>query len=265
MKKLKLKKIIASTLVVASVLALNPVGASASWKQDSNGWWNSEGSSWSIGWKEINEKWYYFDCTGYMKTGWMQDGNKWYYLYRSGDMAKDTIIDGYSVGSDGAWIQKTTQNSSEQSTSTQNSLSSLSNVNPNATTISGVTGIKSNDITKIVFYDGRGGDRLNKPVTVQDKQKVKEFMGYLDGYIVKKTKNPETTGWAQGAIFYINDKEVINIIFGDPIILNNDDYKIVKGGLDTDKIDEFLKSIDPSHLTTAEIDAKSVELNDKYN
>jgi len=49
MKKLKLTKVIASSLVVASVLALNQIGASAEWKQNSNGWWNTEGSSWSKG------------------------------------------------------------------------------------------------------------------------------------------------------------------------------------------------------------------------
>lgn len=66
MKNLKLTKIIASTLVVASVLALNPIGASASWRQDSNGWWNTEGSSWSVGWRKIDKKWYYFNSNGYM-------------------------------------------------------------------------------------------------------------------------------------------------------------------------------------------------------
>ena len=81
MKKLKLTKVIASTLVVASILALNPIGASASWKQDSNGWWNTEGNSWSIGWKQIDGKWYYFNSDGYM--------------------AHDTLVDGYYVGKDG--------------------------------------------------------------------------------------------------------------------------------------------------------------------
>jgi len=85
MKKLKLIKVIASSLVVASVLVLNPIGASANWKQNSNGWWNTEGSSWSIGWKEIDEKWYYFGQDGYM--------------------VHDTTIDGYKLGSDGAWIE----------------------------------------------------------------------------------------------------------------------------------------------------------------
>lgn len=84
MKKLKLAKIMANTLVIASVFVLNPVGASAEWRQDSNGWWNTEGSSWSIGWRQIDGKWYYFGQDGYM--------------------AHDTIIDGYKLGSDGAWI-----------------------------------------------------------------------------------------------------------------------------------------------------------------
>ncbi|AGX44385.1 putative cell wall binding repeat protein [Clostridium saccharobutylicum] len=92
MKRLKLIKVIASSLVAASVLALNPIGASAEWKEDSNGWWNSEGSLWSVGWKEIDGKWYYFNSGGYM--------------------VHDTIIDGYSIGSDGSWIQDTQNKSS---------------------------------------------------------------------------------------------------------------------------------------------------------
>lgn len=92
MKGVKLKKVIASSLILVSLLALNPIGASAEWKQDSNGWWNTEGSSWwSVGWKEIDGKWYYFGQDGYM--------------------AHDTIIDGYSIGSDGVWIQPTQNNS----------------------------------------------------------------------------------------------------------------------------------------------------------
>ena len=89
MKKLKLTKVIASSLIVASVLALNPIAASAEWKQDNNGWWytDADGSSWTTGWKLLDGKWYYFNSDGYM--------------------AKDTTIDGCELGSDGAWIQKT--------------------------------------------------------------------------------------------------------------------------------------------------------------
>ena len=105
MKKQNLRKIIAMVSVVASIFAIAPMGASAEWKKDSNGWWYTEGSSWSVGWKDINGEWYYFDKNGYMKTGWVQDKNKWYYLNSSGAMAKNTTINGYILDLDGLWIQ----------------------------------------------------------------------------------------------------------------------------------------------------------------
>lgn len=89
MKKFNLTKIIASSLIAVSVLALNPIGANAEWKKTNNyGWWFSEGSSWATGWKKIDGKWYYFYYNGYM--------------------AHDTTIDGYKLGSDGAWQATTT-------------------------------------------------------------------------------------------------------------------------------------------------------------
>lgn len=105
MKKLKLKKAIASALVIASVIALNPIGVSAEWKQDSTGWWYSTDTSWVTGWSQIGGKWYYFNSDGYM--------------------AHDTKIDGYTLGSDGAWIpdvasSATTSNTSTGSTTTGN-------------------------------------------------------------------------------------------------------------------------------------------------
>lgn len=74
------------TLVIASIFALNPMGVSASWKQDSNGWWNTENNSYAVGWRNIDGKWYYFSFDGYM--------------------VHDTTVDGYQIGSDGAWIQE---------------------------------------------------------------------------------------------------------------------------------------------------------------
>ncbi|MDR5587540.1 MULTISPECIES: right-handed parallel beta-helix repeat-containing protein [Clostridium] len=82
MKKLKLIKVISSLLIAASVLAFAPIGASAAWKQDSNGWWYTEDNSYAKGWDVIDGKWYYFESSGYM--------------------AHDTTIDGYKLGSDGA-------------------------------------------------------------------------------------------------------------------------------------------------------------------
>lgn len=92
MNKLKfigeIKKTVAAVLLV---LAVYPIEANAEWKKDYNGWWNTEGSSWSVGWKEIDGKWYYFYSNGYM--------------------AHDITINGYTLGSDGALI-KTVENRS---------------------------------------------------------------------------------------------------------------------------------------------------------
>ncbi|AQR95885.1 leucine-rich repeat domain-containing protein [Clostridium saccharoperbutylacetonicum] len=69
MKKLRLTKVIASTLVAASVLALIPIGANAEWRQDSEGWWYAESGKWAVGWRVINGNLYYFDSKGYMAQG----------------------------------------------------------------------------------------------------------------------------------------------------------------------------------------------------
>lgn len=100
MKNTKLIKVIASSLALAAMMTVYPIRANAEWKQDSNGWWNTEGSSWSVGWKEIDGKWYYFRQDGYM--------------------AHDIAIDGYELGSDGAWIQAASNNLSNSKNVTTN-------------------------------------------------------------------------------------------------------------------------------------------------
>ncbi|KLU65280.1 N-acetylmuramoyl-L-alanine amidase LytC precursor [Desulfosporosinus acididurans] len=126
-------------------------------------------------------------------------------------------------------------------------LASSSTTNYKEKTIRDVTNVAPQDITKIVFYDGRGG--LNKPLTIEDKQDISKFMDYLDGYVLEKAKNPEpSTGWIHEAAFYMNDKEVMDITFVDPIIINKNYYTILKSTLDNKKIDTFLKSIDPTYV-----------------
>jgi hypothetical protein len=208
MKKLKLSKVIASSLVVASVLVLNSIGASAEWKQDSNGWWNAEGSSWSVGWKDIDGEWYYFDNDGYMKKGWIRDGSKWYYLYSSGAMAKDTTINGYVLDSDGVWIQLS-QNSS-------------SNVDCKGKTISDVTEVGNRE--PIVqdgnwLYETDKSGKLSKVnLDGNNKSYIEQASGsiisvvdgwvyYVDGFI----DNIGSRG-----IYKVKDNEVINI--------TNEDY-----------------------------------------
>lgn len=110
---------------------------SISWQRDNKGWWikNSDGSYPRNEWKLVNNSWYFFDSQGYMFTGWLNISGSWYYLntdegsnngkmvtgwravsgkwyYLStatdgsgGKMLLNTIIDGYRLGADGAWVK----------------------------------------------------------------------------------------------------------------------------------------------------------------
>jgi len=95
MKKLNLKKIITIGLLTTSILGVTSIGASAEWRQNTRGWWYSQGNSYATGWKNIDGKWYYF----------YEDGSS------SGYMAYNTTIKGYKLGLDGAWIQNSTTTS----------------------------------------------------------------------------------------------------------------------------------------------------------
>lgn len=109
MRKLNLRKIITMGLIATSMLAVVPVGASAEWRQNSTGWWYSNGNgNYAKGWKNVNGSWYYFDNNGYMKTGWLVDENddrKCYYLKSDGTMAVgQTMVDNFTFkfNSDGS-------------------------------------------------------------------------------------------------------------------------------------------------------------------
>jgi len=85
-----IKKFIALTIITTTILGTSSIGANAEWKSDSQGWWNTEGNSYSVGWKQIDSKWYYFDKSGYMVT--------------------NTEINGYKIDNNGVWNQNTTNN-----------------------------------------------------------------------------------------------------------------------------------------------------------
>ncbi|EHJ02148.1 cell wall binding repeat-containing protein [Clostridium sp. DL-VIII] len=77
--------------------------------------WLSLGGNWyylgadgarKTDWQNVNGEWYFLDSNGVMMTGWIKDTNgKYYYMQSNGAMAKNTKIDGYRLGSDGAWIK----------------------------------------------------------------------------------------------------------------------------------------------------------------
>lgn len=78
------------------------------WLQLGMDWYylNSAGAM-ETGWININNKFYYLNYDGKMKTGWFKDSDgKYYYLNtNSGEMVSNTIVNGYKLGSDGAWIK----------------------------------------------------------------------------------------------------------------------------------------------------------------
>ncbi|MFJ7729595.1 metallophosphoesterase [Neobacillus sp. NPDC097160] len=78
------------------------------------GWQNIDNKTWyffngsgsmQTGWVFSGGKWYFLSGSGAMKTGWILDSEKWYFLTSDGSMAINTSIQGYRVGSDGAWIK----------------------------------------------------------------------------------------------------------------------------------------------------------------
>ncbi|WP_315079907.1 hypothetical protein [uncultured Clostridium sp.] len=80
----KIKKLLSALLILFSIVILNPVQANAAWKQDSTGWWYTEGNSYPQNeWRYINYKWYFFEYSGYLdQNAWMYDG---YYLNMNGE------------------------------------------------------------------------------------------------------------------------------------------------------------------------------------
>ncbi|WP_459481359.1 beta strand repeat-containing protein [Clostridium saccharoperbutylacetonicum] len=96
------------------------------------GWYKSENGDWTfdgkdtvgqwfhlgkdgkmdMGWfKDTDGSWYFlcdgndYGALGYMETGWKLSNGKWYFLKENGAMASNTVVDGYTLGSDGAWVQ----------------------------------------------------------------------------------------------------------------------------------------------------------------
>lgn len=76
------------------------------WLKDGSAWYylNASGIM-QTDWINDNGTWYYLSTSGAMKTGWINDNGTWYYCDASGAMLSNTIVDGYLLGADGAWIQ----------------------------------------------------------------------------------------------------------------------------------------------------------------
>lgn len=77
------------------------------WCEDQGGRWYqySDGSYPVDCWVLIDNKYYCFGQTGYIRCGWIEWGGKWYYTGADGIMLVNARTpDNYFVGGDGAWI-----------------------------------------------------------------------------------------------------------------------------------------------------------------
>lgn len=82
MRKTK-KQLAALGLAVMLASSMSMTAFAGQWQQDTIGWWYEQDGGYAIGWQWIDGKCYYFDGNGYM--------------------AKDTVIDGYTLNADGQW------------------------------------------------------------------------------------------------------------------------------------------------------------------
>lgn len=79
MKYEYLRKSIAVSLAISSLITVAPVKSLAAWIENYDGSWSYAdiyGYA-NGGWKQINGIWYYFDSYGLMRTGWILDNGEW--------------------------------------------------------------------------------------------------------------------------------------------------------------------------------------------
>jgi len=112
--------------------------------------------------------------------------------------------------------------------------------NYDKTNILKVSHIESKDITEIQFFYQPNHNLIK----VDDKEKIKVFLNYLELCAVKKEKKHlNSDGYIYTAQIFSSDKLVANITFTNPIKINDDYYNIVKGEITKEMIDNYLKIV----------------------
>lgn len=143
MRKLKLTKIISAALIAVSVMALNPIKASA-WSGSysvnnmtgstktvyAEGYqWDNRNGSWTCGTPDLEQAYY---------NTWICTNGKWYYVNSGGWMVKDVWVNDYYVDNNGAWIPEATKDvSMTGGISAANT--ATTNINANTSTVTNST------------------------------------------------------------------------------------------------------------------------------
>lgn len=119
--------------ISCSFIAFGNEGMSYLRGSDTEQVWNyiqEDGTNAKNQWKQVWDNWYYFGEDGVSKQNtWVEIDEKWYYFDQWSIMLHDTITpDGYSLGSDGAMIENSTDQintvtETQPATETQNETS----------------------------------------------------------------------------------------------------------------------------------------------
>ena len=103
-----------------------------------------------------------------------------------------------------------------------------------------VISLKKDNITKIVLMDSRN---IKNPVTIEDKQKISEFMKLTNSDVIKSEKKHHySNGWQDSVYFYNNEKKPKIITFTNDLKINGEYYEFIKGSLTQNKIVELMNS-----------------------
>ena len=81
------------------------VKAAGGWKKSKDAWYFFDAAGvMQTGWLDVDGATYYLNDGGAMVTGWQKIGDFDYYFGSDGVLARNTVIDGYTVNADGVWI-----------------------------------------------------------------------------------------------------------------------------------------------------------------
>lgn len=195
MIKKHLTKAIALALITTALIAFNPIWASAAWKEDSKGWWYTEGNSYAKGWRSIDGNWYYFNINGYM--------------------GKNTIVDGYYLDENGAW----TKNMPKEVNAYINKLGNSSWINQytnGAASKNLLLDINKDGVKEmLLFYERKGSGLAGMTASI---------VTYNNGNV--KLKEIAHHGGFYG---YLKEENVIFAVSGNQGYSTYDGYKIENG------------------------------------
>jgi len=208
MKKLKLTKVIASSLIIASILAINPIGTSAlGLNQINTSSTPEQVYADSSQWTFTGKGWVCISKSNQMYgNAWICTNGKWYYIDDTGNMVKNTWVNDYFVGSDGAWDASSVTNTSANATTTNTTLTIKTYTNTTVAkyqAFDGTNGFKEVEDNKYIYYE-------NGQILKKCWKEFDDGFRYFDnyGYLVCDGELGGTIKVGSDGAIVINNKKI---------------------------------------------------------